>query len=402
MNIRRRKTLTGAVFVSAAVVAGLLLVPSSHAKSSVSTASGRDVSAPAGGLGHALAVLPGSSPAAVTRALSNLTQSIPASDRPSCAPSSNPAFHTPAAQFPNGQQGLGVPFVAALTKGELLSGFHEGWTPGIKHPKYPWALSLTGITGWVTGLLEVPSLKTLVDPTSGIMFCDDAGLKPDPPASTPAMPRLHFTLIDDSNKRDNTQNYDPSGKQGAYAPYFFALKATGAPVLNVSSIAPDGAINLAGATPANTTVSFWTGSAQAYKLTSTCTQFPGTSIKIGSTATPEPASGPPNATLQFQPKALTGGFPSSTNGNPASATLVGNDFTVAAFNPAGTCGALGLILLNGPLSGFSKQGTTNYQNACTGLVCSHVASPPGWSQFTITATITTLDLPYGKPAGFGS
>jgi hypothetical protein len=380
--------VTAAIVVAAAVIAALLAASSSSDAVRVQTGA-RSTRL----LLHALS---SSADSTAESTSTRLAASIPAADRPTCPTSSDPSFSTPAAQFPNGQHGLGIPFVAALTQGELISGYHEGKPVGPKGHQSKWGLTLTGITGWVTGLLEVPSLQTVVSQTTGIMFCDDAGYVPDGKASE-APPRLKFTLVNDDKKADNTQNFDPTEKAGAYAPDFFSLSATAPPALNVSGVEPDGAIDLSGSTAAETHVAIWNAlSPGKYTHLQTCIETPGTVINIGSKVGPEPAGGPAGATLQFQPGPLTGGFPASDPADPASTTLVGNNFTVNAFPlPPTGCGFS--IALDAALSGFNKQDVGNYFSDPT----NKVASPPGWSQITIKATITTLDIPVGAERGLG-
>ena len=327
---------------------------------------------------------------------------------PGSTPSCADALVPPPAQFPDGHHGLGVPFVASLTAGEILSGFHLNWvppsTPKAPHPASPWALRLTGISGWITGLLEVPSLAAVVDPATGVQFCDDTGLVP------PALPRLQFDLVNDNKVRDNTQNFDPTYKAGAYAPDFFSLRATGAPALQVSAVDADGALELSGTTPVRTTVSVWfnngTQSKPKFVLAQTCQQFPGrTSINVGTAPQPAPAGAPPGSTLQFTPAPLTGGLPRVGNSAPASATLVGDDFPIGAFNVARRTGCFFGLALNGALSGYGITGLSQDQCSPLGVPgtasCPYVASPPGWSQVTIKASITYLGVPYGVPTGFG-
>ncbi|HTT87174.1 MAG TPA: hypothetical protein VMF60_07395, partial [Acidimicrobiales bacterium] len=86
----------------------------------------------------------------------------------------------PAATYPPGNS-YGVPFLAAITNGQVLAGYDE-WTAnhlvwkvkGTTYDLYPWQAKIYDITGWVTGLLELPSLTAQIPPQD-IEFCDQGG-----------------------------------------------------------------------------------------------------------------------------------------------------------------------------------------------------------------------------------
>jgi hypothetical protein len=101
----------------------------------------------------------------------------------------------PQATYPTAKRAepYGIPFVAAITGGSLLSGYSEytashpedqvGTAPyGHTYDLSPWASAATNITGWVTGLLELPSLDASVPATTApgtpytgtVTFCTTA------------------------------------------------------------------------------------------------------------------------------------------------------------------------------------------------------------------------------------
>ncbi len=68
----------------------------------------------------------------------------------------------PAATYPPGAS-YGVPFLAAITNGQVLAGYDE-WTANnlvwtadnMTFDLYPWQSKIYDITGWVTGLAPAP------------------------------------------------------------------------------------------------------------------------------------------------------------------------------------------------------------------------------------------------------
>ena len=78
-------------------------------------------------------------------------------------------------------QSYGVPFLAAVTDGEVHAGYSE-WIADNNVYKvgsktfhlYPWANRIFDITGWVTGLLQLPSLSATI-PAKDVVFCDKGG-----------------------------------------------------------------------------------------------------------------------------------------------------------------------------------------------------------------------------------
>lgn len=393
-----------------AAVAAIVVLAGCGSATPTATTRHRAPTDPAAALRRALAAVPPASRPAVEAALRTFTASLPPSETPSCPDT----LVTPAPTYPDGTHGLGVPFVAALSGGELLSGYHLGWLTK-SHPSYPWGLTLTGVSGWVTGLLQVPSLAATVDPVHGIEFCDDTGLVPANLPAPAVQPRLRFDLVNDAKQHDDTQNYNDFCQGGTcpnsgFTPYYFTIAADPQvpPALSVAGVEPSGAIDLAGSTSVETSVAIWTVGSSGYQHTQTCVQTAPTTVSVGTVTPAEPAGAPPGATPQFTGGALQGGFPHAGNPRPATATLVGNGFQVPAFNPAAITGGLpcgAWPALDGGLSGFDVNGVSNYATTCTptpqGLSCAQIASPPGYSQFTIKATIATLDLPFGVPSGFG-
>ena len=119
------------------------------------------------------------------------SSAAPASDRrlrPTSvtAPTAAAAAAAAVAQRVHGYE---VPFVAHLNTVHLASGYsewianHTSYTVG-KPPftktytLYPWGSTVTGVTGWVSGYLQLPSLTAPV-PASNIEFCQ-AGGSPGP------------------------------------------------------------------------------------------------------------------------------------------------------------------------------------------------------------------------------
>ena len=95
-----------------------------------------------------------------------------------CRPARPPPI--PAATNPPGAS-YGVPFLAAVTNGQVLAGYDEWtanhlvWTAGNEtFNLYPWQSKIYDITGWVTGLLQLPSLTAQIAPQD-VVFCDNQG-----------------------------------------------------------------------------------------------------------------------------------------------------------------------------------------------------------------------------------
>jgi hypothetical protein len=333
--------------------------------------------------------------AAITAALHLLASGTPGSNRTVTVPGC-PEPTLPPVQLPDGSHGLEVPFVAELTNGYLNSGWDiQAHDQGAADP---FRAVIGPIVGWVTGMLDVPQLTSSAQPDQ-VVICDASNQVP-----------IHASLASGSASTDPIQNYCPSPDPSfatcspyhvAYIDFIVTINIVKPAALSVSGVEPDGALALVGSAAASTTVTV--PATVAGGTTQVCTQAsPGyTTIGISTAVTPEPASGPVGAAQLYKPSPLTGPLSS------ADATLVSNSFAVPAFLTQGTpptpkkpqpyyCD-FGSVL-NETLGGFNKSGHNiyNYQNPAK----HPVASPVGWSQFEVTASIVRLGIPVGPPAGF--
>jgi hypothetical protein len=314
----------------------------------------------------------------------------------------------PAATNPPGHT-YGVPFLAAITDGELLTGYDE-WTAnnydyvakGKTYHLYPWQSSVDDITGWVTGLLQLPNLSATIQP-SGIVFCDGGGSTACSSANPPAGECIRVSLGGQPNVGQPPipplTNMPAPGKTCAQTtaclPYYVTLQPSGPSTLTVTGVASNGSLELSVSAEATTTVSLTEG-----KTTQTCTNGAST-INVSTVPTSLPATAPPapNAGnpdfrgLQLKPSPLEGPLAS------ASSTLTGNDFKVGAFAfpPTTACPSPGISdSLNSPLGGWDTSGNPIYYAGAA----QPIASNPGWAQFQVTTTVVKLELPVGPPANF--
>ena len=340
--------------------------------------------------------------------------------RPSCkAPTVPLPTYPPAHTY-------GIPFLAAITNGQLLAGYDEWtannnvWKAGNKTLHlYPWQSKIFDITGWVTGLIELPTLQASIPPQD-VVFCDNGGTTaclganppstcirissqfgPAPGASTPPPP---ITNVPGSG---NPCTSNPSGKPKcpcsstpSCLAFYLTLTPTGPTNLTVTGVAPNGALEISVTTSAITTASLNTFSCQnkATKVTLS-TQEP-TSLPATAPVTPQ-AGNKDYRGLQTTPAELTGPLDSS------SSTVVGNNFSIPAFlvnQPTSACTTTLTTLLNTYAGGWGlKYGGGNgfgqglyYQEGGT----SATVAQPGWGQFSATTTVITLGLPTGPPPGF--
>jgi hypothetical protein len=335
---------------------------------------------------------------------------------PACSP---PPL--PAATQPPGAS-YGVPFLAAITGGEVLAGYDE-WTAnhnifkvGAKtYHLYPWQSKIFNITGWVTGLLQLPSLNAEVPP-QGVVFCDEGGkgcMKDNPPPAGECIDISSQFAPSPGSKTPPPPitNYPPPGlacwqPAAACLPIGITLSPYGDTSLTVTGVEPDGALDLQVTTAAVTTATEFPPppSKGAYACSNAVTTI--TLSTKAPTALPVTAPGPPtppnrdDRSVQTAPEPLTG--PLAT----ASSTLVGNDFKLPAFIPTkrtGDCFNAGAvpILLNTYAGGwgptFADQDEGRYY--LLGGRNPDVAEP-GWAQFTATTTVVTLGLPIGPPPNF--
>ena len=125
-----------------------------------------------------------------------LTALTDAPGMPTCAP---PPI--PAATYPPGNS-YGIPFLAAITDGQVLAGYdlwtanHLTWTvnsggQSTTYNLYPWQSKIYDITGWVTGLIQLPSLSADIPPQD-IVFCDNGGNANCLSADSPAGQCIHI------------------------------------------------------------------------------------------------------------------------------------------------------------------------------------------------------------------
>jgi hypothetical protein len=341
-----------------------------------------------------------------------LTALTGGADAPACAP---PAM--PAPTYPPGN-GYGVPFLAEITGGQVLAGYDE-WTAnhlkwragGTTYNLYPWQSKIFDITGWVTGLLQLPSLSASIPPQD-IVFCDGGGAS-CLAASWPAGECIHILAQYGPSPASSTPppalgNEHPEGTacQGystptfACFPYVVSLTPDGNTTLTVSGVESDGALDLEVSTEAVTTVSEISPPAP----TMTCQNQP-TAVTLSTTlpaalpSTAPVAPDPPNTDdrgLQTLPQALTGPLASGTS------TVASNNFFIPSFFPdGGACTSFLAESLNtyagGWSSSFKDQGEgLYYLEGGTGAD----AVQPGWAQFTATTTVVSLDVPVGPPADF--
>jgi hypothetical protein len=338
---------------------------------------------------------------------------------PTCAP---PPI--PAATYPPGNS-YGIPFLAAITNGQVLAGYDE-WTAnhltwraqGTTYDLDPWEAKIYDITGWVTGLLELPSLSADIPPQD-IVFCDQGGaacVSADWPAGQcihilsqygpePGSPVPPPGIGNDHPEGTACTGY--STPTFACLPLVVSLTPSGDTDLTVSGVESDGALDLSVTTAATTTVS---EIAPSPAPVFTCEDDPATITlstvaPTGLPATAPLAPNPPNTderSLQTAPQALTGALASG------SATVGSNAFAIPAFFPSAggsPCSPTVAELVNTYAGGFdSVFKDQNEGNYYLEGGTNPTAAAPGWAQFTATATVVTLgsptSLPVGPPAGF--
>jgi hypothetical protein len=324
---------------------------------------------------------------------------------PACTPPP-----VPAATYPPGAS-YGVPFLAAITNGQLLAGY-DVWTSnnnrytygGTTYELYPWQTKIYNITGWVTGLIQLPNLNATISPED-IVFCDSGGaacLTASPPAAEcidiitqfpptksapsppPALTNVPFPGEDCA---------ESSNSQQACIGYIVTLAAAGPSSLTVTGVEPDGALDLQ-----VTTSALATGSLN----TLTCTESNPTVVTLSTQApTSLPAGSPPPPVkpntdyryLQTAVQPLTGPLATATS------SVASDDFTVPAFLASSggpSCGASLAESLDIYADGWgpSFSGKPRYKGH------SAIAAFPGWGQFSATTTVVTLGFPIGPPPNF--
>jgi hypothetical protein len=345
-----------------------------------------------------------------------LTAMMDTPGMPACAPPPIPAAtNPPGASY-------GVPFLAAVTNGQVLAGYDEWtanhlvWTADNEtFNLYPWQSKIYDITGWVTGLLQLPSLTAQIAPQD-VVFCDNQGGASCLSASWPAGQCIEIEAQYGPSPASETPppalgSYHPEGVSCSdYStatfecfPYVVSLTPYGTTSLTVTGVAADGALEATVSTAAVTTVS----EVPPPPSTSTFTcQGAPTTVTLSTQTTGLPATAPtppipPNTddrSPQTPPQPVTGALADATS------TMVSNDFSVPAFfpSPSGApCSPFLATSLNTYAGGwdslFKDQGEGLYYiNGGT----SPIAAEPGWAQFSATTTIVTLGLPVGPPPGF--
>ena len=342
---------------------------------------------------------------------------------PACAP---PPI--PAATYPPGND-YGIPFLAAITNGQVLAGYdewtanHLTWTvksggQSTTYNLYPWQSKIYDITGWVTGLIELPSLSAVIPPQD-IVFCDNGGNANCLSADWPAGQCIHILAQYGPSPGSPTPppalgNDHPEGTScSAYTtptflcfPFVVSLTPSGDTKLAVTGVEPDGALDLQVTTTATTTATLVAPPPST--TTFTCQDSPTVTLStVAPSSLPATAPGPPtppntdDRSLQTPPQPLTGPLASS------SSTVASNDFAIPAFipSPGGTpCSPTLADILNtyaGGWTGSFKQQATGRYYIQGGK--DPDAAEPGWAQFTATTTVVNLGngaLPVGPPSNF--
>jgi hypothetical protein len=264
----------------------------------------------------------------------------------------------------------------------------------------PWRGSLSNITGWVSGLLQVPGLSATVDPAS-LILCNQ-GLPPSQGGVLLTFLQEQLTsqpyIVPISN-----QDVNCVATVESYQDDRITLTPAGPTTLTVSGIEPDGSLDLSGSTSAVTKVDFYDeacGTTPPPTPTQTCIQFAPTTITFTTKVTPPPSTAPPGVAYPLVPQALQGELPPPSGTPPppttASATPVGNNFAVPAFIDTrdGVPGGCFLAAeFNGPLSGFNNDGpgeTAIYPSTFGAGAQPQVAAAAGWVDFASPTQIVSL------------
>ncbi|MGH9016129.1 MAG: hypothetical protein ACRDY1_00130, partial [Acidimicrobiales bacterium] len=335
---------------------------------------------------------------------------------PACAP---PAM--PAPTYPPGNT-YGVPFLAAITGGQVLAGYdewianHLTWhAQGTTYDLDPWDSKIYDITGWVTGLLQLPSLSATIAPQD-IVFCDNGGGESCVAADAPAGQCIHIISQYGPSQGSPVPppalgNDHPAGTACtgystptfACVPFVISLTPAGNTTVTVLGVESNGGLDLQVTTAASATVNEYTSSGPPV---ATCTDDPvsvtlSTVAPTGLPATAPPAPDPPNTDErgpQVAPQPLSGPLASGTS------TVVSNNFAIPAFVPSpggAPCTPPVAELLNTYAGGFDA----SFKDQTEGLYyldggTDPIAAQPGWGQFSATTTVVGLGLPVGPPAGF--
>ncbi len=394
---RRRLAGFGLSLVAAVALAGATLA----------LAGGSTPTATSPTAHHRLRHVPAADLAYVAKAEASIHALEAAPGMPTCAP---PPI--PAATYPPGNS-YGVPFLAAVTNGQILSGYdewsanHTTWVvKGHTYKLYPWQTKVFGITGWVAGLLQLPSLSATI-PASGVVFCDGGGNQcesANPPAGQCIWVDLTGAPVSGSPPSPSDTNKPPPHHQCYQAhnfciPYVISLTPVGNTTLTVMGVDQNGALNLSVTTSAKANLSITLPT-----TSETCSDDP-TSITL-STQVPSglPAGAPippkpPNPDLrglQTLPAPLTGPLGTATS------TVASNDFYVPAFSPT-ACPLLAAVF-DAPLAGWNAKSSSDPASQNNNYYDKNPlpadAGTPGWVQFTSTTTVSSLGIPVGPPTGF--
>lgn len=348
--------------------------------------------------------------------VARLTALMTGPGMPACAPPP-----VPAPTFPPGST-YGVPFLAAITNGQVLAGY-DAWTANHLVWKvqnttfnlYPWQSKISGITGWVTGLLQLPSLTAQIPPQD-VVFCDNQGGASCLSANWPVGQCIEIEAQYGPSPASLTPppaigSYHPEGVRcSSYStptfecfPYVVSLTPVGTTSLAVTGVQPDGALELSVSTAAATTVSEFPPPPSTVSFT--CQGAPvAVTLSTQAAGLPTTAPGapaPPNTddrVLQTPAQPLTGPLASATS------TVASNGFGVPAFfpSPSGSpCSVFLAFSLNTYAGGwdykFADQSEGRYYiDGGT----NPISVEPGWAQFTANTTVVTLGLPTGPPPGF--
>jgi hypothetical protein len=309
---------------------------------------------------------------------------------PTCQPPPMPAPTYPHDPSKPGQ-GYGVPFLAEITGapitgplgsfpmtgGKLLGGYDEQWGNGGYSER--WKAATWNITGWASGLLEIPSLQSVVTPDD-IVFCQQSN-DPSSPIYT-ALPNG----IDYPTGTFLTNSPDLVAKEGgAVLQLVVSIHATAAS-LRVAGVEPNGSLDLAGSTTATDTITDDVG------VHETCQEVAPLTINLSTQESPPPVGAPPGVGYVIPPVPLSGPI------GQAAATVSGDDLSIPRFEWSTQCGLA--IAFNFALGGYNAQGVANWP-CTTDPNCQEIASEPGWSQFGADVKLYKLDLPVGPPVGFG-
>ncbi|MFZ0665501.1 MAG: hypothetical protein WAM97_07075 [Acidimicrobiales bacterium] len=323
---------------------------------------------------------------------------------PACAAPTPPAATYP----PNGP--YGIPFVAAITNGELLTSYSE-WVAdhhiynvgGTNYTLYPWDVKIYDITGWVTGLLELPSLNATIPPQN-VVFCDTGGaacISSDYPQGE----CIHITQLfpGPGDQGSEITNLHPegtacSGYSGGDPGYPYpclgyeiTLTPSGKTTLTVSGVESNGSLDLSVQTAAFANVVLSTQSCSQVRPTKlNLSTIAPTSLPPGAPIAPT-AGNPDDRLLQVPLASLSGPLAS------ASSTLGTDDFQIPAWGvpPTASCPDPGIQeSLNEPAGGYDTHDNPLYVDQ------SAIAGQYGWSQFFATTTVATLGFQIGPPPNF--